>query len=423
MNIFKYKDLRRKILLVLFLFAIYKVGTYIPTPGVNSDLLKSVIENNNALGFANIFSGGALQNFSIFALGVMPYISASIMIQLLSMDIVPILAEWRKQGADGEKKTKKLTYISSVILALIQSVGVSLGFNKMMPGVVIDTSVWNYMLISVCLTLGTITLIVFGEIIEKKGIGKGISMIILAGILMSIPTALSQYIEIEKASGIDFLFFVKSGLILLGVSLLLLAVIQVNRAERRISIQYPKNGAYGGQQKNNNYIPIKVTAAGVIPVIFASTLFMAPITIAQLFSEHSASQWVLQHITYQSPMGMVAYALLIGAFTYFYAFIAVNPEKLAENIAQSGGYILGVRPGIATAEKIHFVLRHITFVGALFLAIISVLPLIISKMITLPSTLAIGGTSLIILVSVIVDFKGQLKFNTNKKEYTGFIRK
>lgn len=423
MNILKYKDLRNKILLVLILFAIYKVGTYVPTPGVNRDLLKAIIENNNALGFANIFSGGALQNFSIFALGVMPYITASIILQLLAMDIVPTLTEWRKQGADGEKKMKRLTYKLAVLFALVQSIGVSLGFNKMMPGVVIETNVWNYMLIAGCLTLGTIVLMVFGEIIEKRGIGKGISMIILAGILMSIPTAIYQYATIAKGNGYDFMFFLEAGILLIGVGLLLLIVIQVNRAERRIAIHYAKNGINGNGAKNSNYIPIKVTAAGVIPVIFASTLFMAPVTVAQLFSEYAASQWVLQHINYQSTVGMIVYALLIGAFTYFYAFIAVNPEKLAENVSQSGGYILGVRPGQATAERIHFVLKHITFMGAVFLAIISVLPLIVGKAVVLPTTLTVGGTSLIILVSVIVDVKSQLRFNATKKQYTGFIKK
>lgn len=423
MRFLKYSDLRNKFLLVLFFFAIYKVGTYIAVPGVNRDLLGDLMASSSALGFANMFSGGALANFSIFAIGIMPYITASIIVQLLAMDIVPILSEWRRQGEDGNKKTKKLTYQLTLVFAIVQSISLSLGFNKLMPGVVSEPSFGTYALISICLTFGTVLLLIFSEIIEKKGIGKGVSMIILAGILMTVPTSIYQYVISEKGeTWTDFTFIVETIILLIVLFGVMLFIIQVQRGERRLPVTYTSH-ANGKTNKTTNHLPIKLNSAGVIPVIFAMSLFMTPTTIAMMFPESSVSQWITGNVTYQSAVGMAIYALLIFGFTYFYAFVTVNPEKVAENLQKSGGYMPGVRPGKETEYKIRHVLKHLTFAGALFLAAIAVLPIIILNVAQLPQSIQIGGTSLIIVVSALVDVKSQVGTDTLRKQYKGFIKK
>lgn len=425
MSILRNQDLRKKFLVVLFLFALYKIGTYIPVPGTNGELLRDIVDSNQGLGLANMFSGGALANFSIFAIGVMPYITASIIIQLLSMNIVPVLVEWKKQGEDGEKKTKRLTYIATVVFALFQSIGLSIGFNKMMPGVV-EGEWFSYVIISLCLTLGTVILLIFAEIIEKKGLGKGISMIILAGILMTIPTSLYQYVISEKGdTWTEFGFIAQTLLFAAILFVISLMIIQVHRGERRIPITNTSSGGkYGNTNKTAaNFLPIKLNPSGVMPVIFAMTLFMSPRTIAMLFPDNAVSEWINLHATYESPIGMTLFALLIFGFTYFYGFVVSNPEKISENLQNGGNFIPGVRPGDATEEKIRFIMKHLLFVGATFLAFISVLPILITLIGQLPSSILIGGTSLIILVNVIADIRDQVGVDNLSKSYKGFIKK
>lgn len=424
MSILKNQELRSKFLVVLLFFALYKIGTYIPVPGTNAELLRDIIDSNQGLGLANMFSGGALSNFSIFAIGVMPYITASIIIQLLSMNIVPTLVEWKKQGEDGEKKTKKLTYIATVVFALFQSIGLSIGFNKMMPGIV-EGSWVSYVIISLCLTLGTVLLLIFAEIIERKGLGKGISMIILAGILMVTPTSLYQYVISEKGeTWTEFGFIAQTVLFATILFVITLMIIQVHRGERRIPISNTSSGSkYGIANKATNFLPIKLNPSGVMPVIFAMTLFMSPRTIALMFPNNSVSEWINLHVTYESPIGMTFFALLIFGFTFFYGFVVSNPEKMSQNLQNGGNFIPGVRPGAATEEKIRFIMKHLLFVGAVFLAFISVLPILITMIGQLPSSILIGGTSLIILVNVIADIRDQVGVKNLSKSYKGFINK
>lgn len=424
MSILKNQELRSKFLVVLLFFALYKIGTYIPVPGTNAELLRDIIDSNQGLGLANMFSGGALSNFSIFAIGVMPYITASIIIQLLSMNIFPTLVEWKKQGEDGEKKTKKLTYIATVVFALFQSIGLSIGFNKMMPGIV-EGSWVSYVIISLCLTLGTVLLLIFAEIIERKGLGKGISMIILAGILMVTPTSLYQYVISEKGeTWTEFGFIAQTVLFATILFVITLMIIQVHRGERRIPISNTSSGSkYGIANKATNFLPIKLNPSGVMPVIFAMTLFMSPRTIALMFPNNSVSEWINLHVTYESPIGMTFFALLIFGFTFFYGFVVSNPEKMSQNLQNGGNFIPGVRPGAATEEKIRFIMKHLLFVGAVFLAFISVLPILITMIGQLPSSILIGGTSLIILVNVIADIRDQVGVKNLSKSYKGFINK
>lgn len=423
------KDIRKKFLLVLFLFALYKIGTYIPVPGTNAELLKSIVESNQALGMANMFSGGSLSNFSIFAIGIMPYITASIIVQLLALDIIPSISEWKRQGEDGNKKMKKLTYKLTIIFAILQSIGLSLGFNKMMVGIVEDNFI-NYVIVAACLTLGTVILLIFAEIIERKAIGKGVSMIILAGILMVIPNTVYQYVLTAQGEGnlLDFKF-VSTTLIFVAIILVLfLAVIQVHRGERRIPITNTNTNNFDITRKSSfnasmNYLPIKLNPSGVIPVIFASALFMTPRTVAMMFPEAKASIWINTYVNQTSAIGMVVFAILILAFTYFYGFISLNPEKMADDLKKGNSFIPGIRPGKQTEDKIKHIMKHLLFLGAIFLAIIAILPSIVSGLANLPETVVIGGTSLIILVNVLSDLKDQVSTDTIKKSYKGFIKK
>lgn len=374
-----------------------------------------------------MFTGGALSNFSIFAIGIMPYITASIIVQLLALDIIPAVSEWKRQGNDGEKKMKKLTYQLTFVFAIAQSIGLSLGFNKMMYGIV-DEGWWNYVVIAACLTLGTAILLVFAEIIERKGIGKGVSMIIAAGILMVMPTQLYQLYETFVAGGSALSFPVISKFVILGLVIfaILLVIIQVQRGERRIPITTSMTGSNtrSAMLKNNqSYLPIKMNPAGVIPVIFASALFAVPQTIAMLFPNMSGASWILTNVTYNNPIGMAIFAALIIGFTFFYGFVTMNPEKMAENLQHSSAYIPGVRPGKETQDRLKKILKHLLFLGAIFLGILAILPLILGNSMGIASNIMIGGTSLIIIVSVFVDLKDQSNAVSMKQNYTGFINK
>lgn len=420
------QDLRKKFLVILFVFTLYKLGTFVVVPGINRDLLSSIFEQNSSLGVVNLLSGGSLANFSIFAIGVMPYITAMIVLQMLAMDIVPKLAELKKMGEEGQKKMKKLTYILTIILAFVQGMGISLGFNRMANGVVINDTVLTHIMIAFFLTLGTGILLILAEVIERKGIGSGISLIIMASVLMTVPSAVSQLIltEQEALSSFEFMAIAKIafiGLLLFGLTLV---TIQVHHAERRLPVQYAvtksKNDRLG---KQTTFLPIKLNTAGVMPVIFAVSLFMTPVTIANLFPENSFAIWVSQNLTYQEPAGLIMYAIMIIFFTYFYAFIQSNPEEMAENLKRSGGFILGVKPGKPTEEKIRSVLKNLTVVGSLFLTAISIIPIILLMAINLPMTLQIGGISLIIIVSVLIDIKSKIQVDTKKKSYKSFLHK
>ncbi|WP_019635787.1 preprotein translocase subunit SecY [Paenibacillus fonticola] len=426
-NIWRVKDLRTRILFTLFVFIIYRIGTFVPVPGVN----KQVFEQSNTagsdlLGLLNTFSGGALMNFSIFAIGIFPYITASIIIQLLSMDVIPKLAEWAKQGEHGKRKSAQVTRYLTVVLALIQAFATSIGFNRLYGIEMIPNATFgDYMLIAIVLTAGTSFLMWLGEQITEKGIGNGISLIIFAGIVASIPThiqsiATSNFIVPDQL----FMNIVKAIAIVIVLVLIVIGVIYIQQAIRKIPVQYAKrvvgNKMYGGQ---NTHIPLKINAAGVIPVIFASSLLQFPVVLASFWSTHGWAQWISSNMNIDRPLGIVLYVIMIIGFTFFYTFVQMNPQQMADNMKKNGGYIPGIRPGKTTATYLTRVLSRLTMTGALFLAFISVIPVILGAVAGLPRSVQIGGTSILIVIGVALDTMKTIEGQLIKRHYKGFINK
>ncbi len=426
-NIWHIEDLRKRIGFTLFILFIYRIGSFVPVPGVD----KSVLSNtNNAgadlFGLLNTFSGGALMHFSIFALGITPYITASIIVQLLSMDVIPKLSEWAKQGEHGKKKSAQLTRYGTIVLGIIQAFAMSIGFNRMYGTVMIPNATFaKYALIAIVLTAGTAFLMWLGEQITERGIGNGISMLIFAGIVANIPTyirstAQSSFIQDNQV----FMNSLKTILLVLVVVLIVVGVIYVQQAIRKIPVQYAKrvvgNKMYGGQ---NTHIPLKINAAGVIPVIFAISLLQFPVIIANFWSTHTWAKWVSTNLSHDQPLGMVLYVMMIIGFTFFYTFVQMNPQQMAENMKKNGGYIPGIRPGKATEKYMTRVMSRLTMSGAIFLAVISLMPIFLGSLAGLPKSVQIGGTALLIVIGVALDTMKQIETQLIKRHYKGFINK
>jgi len=424
-NFMRVGDIRNKIIFTLLMLVVFRIGTFIPVPNVNADVLK-MNDELNVFGILNTFGGGALYNFSILAMGIMPYITASIIIQLLQMDVVPKFTEWSKQGEVGRRKLAQFTRYGTIVLGFIQAIGMSYGFNSMAGGMLIENpGIPTYLLIAVVLTAGTAFLMWLGELITAKGVGNGISIIIFAGIVAGIPTTVNQIYaqQIEGAGEQLFLRIITVVLILIAVVAIVVGVIFIQQALRKIPIQYAKrlvaNSPVGGQSA---HLPLKVNAAGVIPVIFAVSFIITPPTIASFFGQNDVTMWIQNTFDYTRPVGMILYVALIIAFTYFYTFVQVNPEQMADNLRKQGGYIPGIRPGRNTQEYVTKILYRLTFVGALFLAAISVLPVFFIKIADLPQSAQIGGTSLLIVVGVALETMKQLESQLVKRHYKGFIK-
>jgi preprotein translocase subunit SecY len=425
-NFMRVGEIRRKIIFTLLMLVVFRLGTFIPVPNVNADVLANQ-DKLSVFGILNTFGGGALKQFSIFAMGIMPYITASIIIQLLQMDVVPKFTEWSKQGESGRRKIAQITRYFTIVLGFIQALGMSYGFNNLAGGQLIENpGMGTYLLIAVVLTAGTAFLMWLGEQITEKGVGNGISIIIFAGIVAGMPSTINQiYVQqFENAGEALFLRIVTVILIALAIIAIVVGVIFIQQANRKIPIQYAKRvvagrNPVGGQ---STHMPLKVNAAGVIPVIFAVSFIVTPRTVASFFPTNDVTLWITKVFDYSHPIGMTLYAALIIAFTYFYAFIQVNPEQAAENLQKQSGYIPGIRPGKSTQEYLTRVLYRLTFVGAIFLAVIAVLPMLFIKIANLPQSAQIGGTSLLIVVGVALDTMKQLEAQLVKRHYKGFIK-
>lgn len=423
-NFMKVRDIRRKIVFTLLMLIVFRLGTFIPVPFTNKEAI-DFMSQQNVFGLLNTFGGGALKNFSIFAMGIMPYITASIIMQLLQMDVVPKFAEWKKQGEMGRKKIAQVTRYATIVLAFIQAIALSIGFNTMANGMLISNSnIGTLLMIAVVLTSGTAFLMWLGEQITANGVGNGISIIIFSGIVAAIPNGAQQlYAQYFTNPGDElFINIVIVALILLVIIAVTVGVIFILQALRKIPIQYAKkmnnHTPVGGQ---STHLPLKVNAAGVIPVIFAVAFIMAPRTIANFFEGDTAAT-IERIFDYTQPIGMVIYVVLIIAFTYFYTFVQVNPEQMAENLQKQGGYIPGIRPGKKTEAYLTRVINRLTFVGAIFLAVVSVLPIVLGGVANLPQSIQIGGTSLLIVVGVALQTMKQLEGQLVKRHYKGFIR-
>jgi preprotein translocase, secY subunit len=389
------KDLRKKIYFTFFALFVFKLGTAIVVPGID----KSSLGTNNLgiLELMNMMGGGALEQFSIFALGVTPYITASIIIQLLSMDIIPYLAELNKQGGTGRAKLNQITRYVGIALAFIQ--GYMFSFAFISNGTAVD-----YLTFALFLTAGTSLLLWIGDQITAKGIGNGVSLIIMAGIIATLPsmfvTAWESFVTTGSTQVIA-LGVTKFILFVLIYIAIILGVVYVESAERRIAIQYAnKSNSVVSKQ---NYIPFKLNSAGVIPVIFASALISIPGLLQNFIKNESFTLFVNKYLTTDSVVGFLIYIVCIFGFSYFYTFLQLKPKELSENLSKNGGFIPGIRPGEETTTYIKNVLKRITTVGALSLSAIAALPIIFGAVSGLPSNVRIGGTGLLIVVGVALE--------------------
>lgn len=419
---FTTKEVRNKIFFTLAMLVIFKIGTYIPAPGVNPEAFNHPQGSQGATELLNTFGGGALKRFSIFAMGIMPYITASIVMQLLQMDIVPKFTEWAKQGEMGRRKINNVTRYFAIILAFIQSIGMAFQFNNYLKGqLIIEKSVMSYLLIAVVLTAGTAFLIWLGDQITQFGVGNGISLIIFAGILSTLPSSLEQFAQSVFVGQDDTsLAWLKILGLIVALILLTVGAIFVLEAKRKIPIQYAKKQSAQRLGSQATYLPLKVNSAGVIPVIFAMAFFLLPRTLTLFFPKAEWAQNIADTANPSSNIGMIIYVVLIIAFAYFYAFVQVNPEKMADNLKKQGSYVPGIRPGEQTKKYITKVLYRLTFVGSIFLAAIAILPIIATKFMGLPQSIQIGGTSLLIVIGVAIETMKNLEAQVTQKEYKGF---
>ncbi|KAF1301688.1 MULTISPECIES: preprotein translocase subunit SecY [Enterococcus] len=422
---FKVKDIRSRIFFTVFALFVFRLGAQITVPGVNASRLLSLADLP-FLGMLNMVSGSAMQNFSVFAMGVSPYITASIIVQLLQMDIVPKFVEWSKQGEVGRKKLNQATRVLTLILAFVQSIGITAGFNAWTQlGFVENPSINTFFVIGLVLTAGTMFVTWLGEQITEKGIGNGVSMIIFAGIISGLPNGVKEIVE-DYFINIESSEIWKSAIFILVLLIAILVVVTlvtfVQQAERKIPIQYTKRVAGA---PTSSYLPLKVNAAGVIPVIFASSFIATPNAILQaLGGSYRGVGWydtLMQIFDYSTIPGAAIYTVLIVAFTFFYAFVQVNPEKLAENLQKQGSYIPSVRPGKGTEEYVSHLLMRLSAVGALFLGLVALLPIVAQMVWNLPQSIGLGGTSLLIVIGVALETAKQLEGLMLKRKYTGFI--
>lgn len=405
------------------ILVIWRLAYHVQLPMIDRTLLSPEI---SLFGFLDIFSGGALSNYSIVALGISPYITASIVIQLLQMDIVPALKEWAEEGEVGRRKLNQLTRYLALALAFIQALTISLGIVAAYGDIFelgVDANAFTYVYLALVMTAGTAFILWMAEKITAKGIGNGTSMFIVAGIVAGFPLMIQQligtYITKENGSvGDIFVFF---GILLLLI-VIIIGVVFMESAVRKIPIQYanrPAAAAFRG--RSESHVPIKLNVASVIPVIFASTLMSLPATIVRFLDMNNVIYWIGQIFDYTQPIGFVLYIVLIYLFTFFYSFLQMNPEKVAENLQKQNAYIPGIRPGAETASYLSRVLFKITIVGATYLALVASLPIIISFVFDLPESVRIGGTSLIIVVGVAIETAKQIKTTAQEKQYRGFI--
>ena len=411
---FKVKQVRSKILFTIFIVFVFRIGTSITVPWVNANSLNA-LSGLSFLNMLSLVSGNAMKNFSVFALGVSPYITASIVVQLLQMDLLPKFVELGKQGEVGRRKLNQATRYIALVLAFVQSVGITAGFNALSGAKLLTVPLTPqvFLVIGGILTAGSMIVTWLGEQITDKGYGNGVSMIIFAGIVASIPDMIKgiyvdYFVNVPSSRLTSSLIFV--AILIVAVLLIVYFTTYVEQAKYKIPIQYTKV-AQGAP--SSSYLPLKINPAGVIPVIFASSITAAPAAILQFVSASGLNwEWVKtaqELVSTSTPSGVALYALLIILFTFFYTFVQINPEKAAENLQKSGAYIHGVRPGKWTEEYMSKLLRRLATVGSLFLGVISILPIVAKDLFGLSEVVAFGGTSLLIIISTGIEGIKQLE--------------
>lgn len=412
-NIFRITELRQKVVFTLAMFIVFRAGTHIPVPGVNATVIEQLFQSGNLFGLLDMFSGGALSKFSIFAMSITPYINASIILQLLKV-VVPTLEQWSKEGEEGYKKNVKLTRMLTVVLAFIQACGMAYGLKMAInnPGIL------SILMIALTLTAGTVFLMWIGEQITAKGVGNGISLIIFAGIVSRLPDGLKIIFQYLQAGTVNLLNVILFAVIALAM---IVFVIMISQGIRKIPVQYAKRVVgkkmYGG---HTSYIPLKVNQAGVIPIIFASSVLMFPVTIAQ-FVDVPWVKTMGQLFEWGSPLQTTLYVLMILFFTYFYTAVSLNIGDMSDNIKKNGGFIPGLRPGKPTTDYLDRVMSRITLAGAIFLSLIALMPHVVGW-ITSIEGIYFGGTALLIVVGVALDTMKQIESLVLMRHYHGFMK-
>lgn len=414
-NVMNVPEFRKRAVFTLIMFVIFRLGVHIPVPGVDSSVIENLFSSGNLFGLLDLFSGGALSKFSILAMSITPYINASIIMQLLT-SVVPTFEQWAKDNQDGRDKIQKVTRYGTVVLAVIQALAMSYAL-KVNGALMVDS--WTMVLmVTVILTAGTCFLMWLGDQITAGGIGNGISLIIFAGIVARFPNGCSTVYKYIQAGSINIF----QAVLFIIIALFMIAVVvEVTQGQRRVTVQYAKRivgrKMYGG---HSTHIPLKVNQAGVIPLIFASSVLMFPVTIAQ-FSQNATIKMIASWFAWGTATNTVLYAVLIFFFTYFYTAISLNIPQLTENMQKYGGFIPGIRPGQPTAKHIDRIMTRITLAGAFFLAFVAILPNFIGW-ITGVQGVYFGGTALLIVVGVAIDTMKQAESLVLNRQYQGFMK-
>ncbi|MEW5898199.1 MAG: preprotein translocase subunit SecY [Bacillota bacterium] len=413
-NAVKIEELRTKILFTVLMLLVFRIGAHIPVPGINNQVFNELIGTGVLFGFFDVISGGAFKRFSIFAMSITPYINASIIMQLLTV-VIPHLERLAKEGEEGRKKITQYTRYFTVVLAFIQAIGMSVALKS-----AFIRPTWDqYLLVAITLTAGTAFLMWIGEQITEKGIGNGISLLIFAGIVSRVPAGTVRVVEYLQAGTIN----VFSVLLLIVIGAAVIAgIVLVHEGQRRLPVQYAKRvvgrRVYGGQ---STHLPLRVNQAGVIPIIFASSILIFPEQIAGWFSGGKLADWYVAYFGWGTAAHTIMYALLVIGFTYFYTAVIMNPVDIADNIKKYGGFIPGIRPGRPTAEYVAKVMSRVTLAGAVFLALIAILPNFILIATRIPN-IYFGGTALLIVVGVALDTMKQVESHMLLRSYQGFIK-
>ena len=422
----KAEELKKRLWFTVFALIVFRLGTFIPLPGIDPHVLSDIFARNSGgiLGMFNMFAGGALERMTIFALNIMPYISASIIIQL-GQSVIPSLAALKKEGEAGHRKVTQMTRYLTVLITIVQGYGIAVGLESMtgsagISAVVNPGFVFKFTTI-VSLVGGTMFIVWLGEQITSRGVGNGSSLIITVGIIANIPSALAQTFELGRVGSMSL--GVIAMLVVMALALIYVIVL-VERAQRKIVVQYPKRQmGMRMTAAESSHLPLKINPTGVIPPIFASSLLLLPITVANLMSENGPAwvQTLSQMLGHGQPLYLALYAFLIAFFAFFYTAVVFNPEETAENLKKYGGFIAGIRPGKNTAEYLDYVITRLTVLGAFYLVALCILPEILISKLSVPFVL--GGTTLLIVVQVTMDFVGQLQAHLIAYQYDGLIKK
>lgn len=418
----RYGDLKRRLVFLLLALVVYRLGTHVPVPGINPDALSEMFRSNagGILGLFNMFSGGALERFSVLALGIMPYISASIIMQLMS-SVVPTLEAIKKEGEAGRRKITQYTRYGTVILALVQAVGIAVALESQ-PGLVIDPGMLFRFTAVVTLVTGTMFVMWLGEQITERGLGNGISILIFAGIVAGMPSALSGLLDLVRTDAMSILSVLFILVLAVAVTFF---VVFVERGQRRITVNYAKrqvgNKVYGGQ---SSHLPLKINVAGVIPPIFASSLILLPATVTSWFSSNPSMSWLSDlaaALSPQQPLYITLFSALIIFFCFFYTALVFNSRETADNLKKSGAFVPGIRPGDQTARYIDKILMRLTLVGAIYITLVCLLPEFMQMRWNVP--FYFGGTSLLIIVVVTMDFMAQVQAYMMSHQYDSLLKK